>query len=284
MGATGRKPNESRAPRTVQRKSMTNEAFIRLGVFVFMVAALSVWEWWRPQRPPFRLVSARRLVNVLMIVLNIVIVRLVLISSLVGIAVWAQDSEVGLLRFLPLPDPVSFLLAFVALDLVVYWQHRMFHVVPWFWRVHAVHHSDVEFDQTTGVRFHPVEIVLSTIIKGAAVVAIGATPLVVLVFEVVLSSSSLFNHANARMPRVLDRILRWVLVTPDMHRIHHSVDSDEYNRNFGFCLTWWDRLFGSYRDHPRATHEQMQIGLAGFREPSDQSVARLMTQPIRVMA
>lgn len=261
-----------------------NEAFIRLAVFFFMVAALSVWEWRQPRRPPFRLVSARRFVNVLMLAVNIAIVRIVLISSLVGVAVMAQDSEVGLLRLLPLPDPVSFLLAFVALDLVVYWQHRMFHLAPWFWRVHAVHHSDVEFDQTTGVRFHPVEIVLSTIIKGAAVVAIGATPLAVLVFEVVLSSGSLFNHANARMPRALDRILRWVLVTPDMHRIHHSVDSDEHNRNFGFCLTWWDRLFGSYRDQPRATHEQMQIGLAGFRAPSDQSVARLMTQPIRVMA
>lgn len=261
-----------------------NEAFIRLAVFFFMVAALSVWEWRQPRRPPFRLVSARRFVNVLMLAVNIAIVRIVLISSLVGVAVMAQDGEVGLLRLLPLPDPVSFLLAFVALDLVVYWQHRMFHLAPWFWRVHAVHHSDVEFDQTTGVRFHPVEIVLSTIIKGAAVVAIGATPLAVLVFEVVLSSSSLFNHANARMPRALDRILRWVLVTPDMHRIHHSVDSDEHNRNFGFCLTWWDRLFGSYRDQPRATHEQMQIGLAGFRAPSDQSVARLMTQPIRVMA
>ncbi len=261
-----------------------NEAFIRLAVFFFMVAALSVWEWRQPRRPPFRLVSARRFVNVLMLAVNIAIVRIVLISSLVGVAVMAQDGEVGLLRLLPLPDPDSFLLAFEALDLVVYWQHRMFHLAPWFWRVHAVHHSDVEFDQTTGVRFHPVEIVLSTIIKGAAVVAIGATPLAVLVFEVVLSSGSLFNHANARMPRALDRILRWVLVTPDMHRIHHSVDSDEHNRNFGFCLTWWDRLFGSYRDQPRATHEQMQIGLAGFRAPSDQSVARLMTQPIRVMA
>ncbi|MEE9254191.1 MAG: sterol desaturase family protein, partial [Pseudomonadales bacterium] len=147
-----------------------NEGFIRLEVFAFMVAALSLWEWRRPRRIPFRLLSARRLVNVLMLVVNIVIVRLALISSLVGVAVMAQDADFGILRALALPPAAAFLLALLVLDLVVYVQHRLFHIVPWLWRVHAVHHSDVEFDQTNAVRFHPVEIIVSTIIKASAVV------------------------------------------------------------------------------------------------------------------
>ena len=260
-----------------------NEGIIRLEVFVFMVAVLSLWEWRRPRRLPFRFVSARRLVNVLMLLVNMLIVRIVLISSLVGIAVMAQDADVGILRAVALPPAGAFVVALVTLDLVVYLQHRLFHVVPWLWRVHAVHHSDLEFDQTTAVRFHPIEIIVSTGIKAAAVVAIGATPLAVIAFEAVLSSASLFSHANARMPSTLDTALRWVLVTPDMHRIHHSVEHEEHNLNFGFCLTWWDRLFGSYRHQPRAPHEQMSIGLTAFRDPPDQRITRLMTQPIRMV-
>ncbi|MEJ2131385.1 MAG: sterol desaturase family protein [Gammaproteobacteria bacterium] len=261
-----------------------NEAFIRLEVFAFMVAVLSLWEWWRPRRGPFRLLSARRAVNALMLVVNVVVVRLVLVSSLVGVEVLAQNVNFGILKALSLAPAASFVVTLLALDLVVYLQHRLFHVVPWLWRMHAVHHSDVDFDLTTGVRFHPGEIIVSTVIKGAAVVLLGAAPLAVLVFEAVLSSASLFTHANARMPSFVDTLLRWVLVTPDMHRIHHSVDDDEHNHNFGFCLTWWDRLLGSYRAQPRAPLDEMAIGLDAFRDPSDQRLARFMTQPVRTMA
>lgn len=259
-----------------------NEALIRVAVFAFVVGILSVWEWRRPRRVPFRLWSMRRLVNALFLAVNTVMVRIVLISSLVGVALMAEHAGLGILRAVALPGALAFALALLALDLAVYLQHRMFHAVPWLWRMHAVHHSDVEFDVSTGVRFHPLEIAVSTLIKGVAVLIIGATPAATLAFEALLSSASLFTHTNAKMSGALDAAVRSVLVTPDMHRVHHSVDADEHNRNFGFCLSWWDRLFATYRRQPRAPHERMRIGLAAFRDPSDQAIGRLMTQPLRM--
>jgi sterol desaturase/sphingolipid hydroxylase (fatty acid hydroxylase superfamily) len=169
----------------------------------------------------------------------------------------------------------------LLLDLVIYFQHRAFHAVPLFWRLHRMHHADVDLDATTGVRFHPLEALTSALIKMIAVALIGAPLLAVIVFELILSTTSLFNHGNVNIPRAVDRRLRWLLVTPDMHRVHHSVDPAELNRNFGFNLPWWDRLFGTYLDQPKAGHQAMQIGLERFRSAADQRLPRLLVQPFR---
>jgi sterol desaturase/sphingolipid hydroxylase (fatty acid hydroxylase superfamily) len=181
----------------------------------------------------------------------------------------------------PLPSWATFLVALVLLDLAVYFQHVVFHAVPALWRLHRVHHADADYDVTTGLRFHPVEILLSLGIKCAVIAALGAPVLAVLVFEVLLNAASMFNHANARLPLVVDRWLRWFVVTPDMHRVHHSVVSDEMNSNFGFNLPWWDRLFGTYRGQPAAGHEGMRIGVNGLHDPAEVRLSGLLTQPLR---
>ena len=172
----------------------------------------------------------------------------------------------------------------VLLDVAVYLQHVMFHAVPALWRVHRMHHSDLDFDVTTGTRFHPIEILISTGIKCAAVAAIGAPAIAVLAFELLLNSTAMFNHANARLPKVVDQLLRWIVVTPDMHRVHHSVVYNETNSNFGFNLPWWDRIFGTYRAQPAAGHQAMTIGVDAFRAREDLRLDRLLVQPFRESA
>jgi sterol desaturase/sphingolipid hydroxylase (fatty acid hydroxylase superfamily) len=169
----------------------------------------------------------------------------------------------------------------VLLDLVIYFQHVMFHAVPALWRLHRVHHADLDFDLTTGIRFHPFEILVSLGIKSAAVTAVGASPLAVLVFEVLLNASAMFSHANASLPAPLERWLRWLVVTPDMHRVHHSAQYDESSSNFGFNVPWWDRLFGTYRAAPRLGHEAMAIGVDAFRSQLDLRIDQLLVQPLR---
>jgi sterol desaturase/sphingolipid hydroxylase (fatty acid hydroxylase superfamily) len=165
--------------------------------------------------------------------------------------------------------------------MLIYWQHRLFHVVPLFWRIHRMHHADLDFDVTTALRFHPIEIVLSMLIKLAAVWLLGPAPVAVLLFEVLLNGTAMFNHANVRLPRALDRVLRLIVVTPDMHRVHHSVYMDEINSNYGFNLPWWDRLFGSYRPQPRDGHEGMRIGLSAYRTPVCANLAWMLMLPFR---
>jgi len=172
-------------------------------------------------------------------------------------------------------------LGFLVLDLVIYVQHMVFHHVPWLWRLHRMHHADLDIDVSTGLRFHPFEILISLAIKIAIVMAFGIPPVAVIVFEVVLNATSLFNHSNVSMPPWLDRIVRLVVVTPDMHRVHHSVVRDEHNSNFGFNLPWWDRLFGTYRGQPKAGHGGMTIGLSIFRDAKELRLDRLLTQPFR---
>jgi sterol desaturase/sphingolipid hydroxylase (fatty acid hydroxylase superfamily) len=169
----------------------------------------------------------------------------------------------------------------VILDLAIYLQHVLFHAVPVLWRLHRMHHADLEFDVSTGLRFHPIEILLSMLIKFAVVVALGAPALSVLVFEVLLNATSMFNHANVRIPTWIDRVLRWIVVTPDMHRVHHSILSRETNSNFGFNLPWWDRLFGTYRAQPVAGHENMTIGIEQFRDSRELGLDRMLVQPFR---
>ena len=182
---------------------------------------------------------------------------------------------------LALPALAQVVIAVVVLDLVIYLQHVLFHAIPVLWRLHRMHHADLEFDVTTGVRFHPVEIIISMVIKIGVVAALGAPALGVLAFEVLLNATSMFSHSNVRLPQPIDRVLRWIVVTPDMHRVHHSIERRETDSNFGFNLPWWDRLFGTYRPQPEAGHEGMTLGIPQFRDPHELRLDRMLLQPLR---
>jgi sterol desaturase/sphingolipid hydroxylase (fatty acid hydroxylase superfamily) len=259
----------------------SGESLLRLAAFGVVLAALVLWELLAPRRPRHLERSVRWPGNLGMIVLDTLLVRLVLPVTVFGVAVVCEARGWGLLHALAMPDRAAIPLAFLALDLAVYLQHVLFHAVPVLWRLHRMHHADQDIDATTGVRFHPIEILLSTLIKIAVVAALGAPAAAVLAFEVVLNATSMFSHANVRLPLGLDRILRWLVVTPDMHRVHHSIAERETDRNFGFNLPWWDRLFGTYRDQPAAGHEGMVIGLPVFRDRTEQRLDRMLTQPFR---
>jgi len=258
-----------------------SEGLIRLVVFLAVFAAVASWEAAAPRR---RQVSARRVrwpQNLGLFLIDVVLLRVLAPVSAIAVAVTAEASGWGLLNALPLPDWIAFAFAVILLDLAIYFQHVMFHAVPTLWRVHRVHHSDMDFDVTTGSRFHPVEILISMALKCAAVAAIGAPPHAVLAFEALLNGTALFNHANASLPGAVDRRLRWFVVTPDMHRVHHSVLYRESASNFGFNLPWWDRLFGTYRAQPAAGHDAMTIGVDAFRSAADLRLDRLLAQPLR---
>src|SRR5207248_457013 len=194
--------------------------------------------------------------NLGVVIIDTILLRLLFPAAAVGTALAGQEQGWGLLNNLPLPPWITVIVAVITLDLAIYFQHVLFHAVPALWRLHRMHHADLEFDVSTGVRFHPIEIVLSAVIKLAVVAALGASPIAVLIFEVLLNATTMFNHGNVRMPRGLDRALRWIVVTPDMHRVHHSIVSRETNSNFGFNLPWWDFLFGTYRAQPGAGHDR----------------------------
>jgi len=187
----------------------------------------------------------------------------------------------GLFNLFHVPLPLAILLSVLALDLAIYLQHLMFHAVPLFWRLHRMHHADLDFDVTTGARFHPIEIILSMLIKFAVILALGPPAVGVLIFEILLNASSMFNHGNVRIPAAIDRVLRWAVVTPDMHRVHHSIKPRETNSNFGFSLPWWDHLFGTYRAEPQAGHEAMTLGIEQFRSPRELWLDRMLLQPFR---
>ncbi len=258
---------------------LQTEVLVRLGVFVSVFALMAFWEVFAPRRQPVIPRSRRWPSNIGIVVLNTVLLRLLLPVTAVGVAMLAQQYQWGVLHHVTLPGWAQVAVAFVLLDLAIYLQHRLFHIVPMFWRLHRMHHADTEFDLTNGLRFHPLEIGLSMLLKFAAIMLIGAPALAVLVFEVVLNATSIFNHANARLPLSLDRRLRWILVTPDMHRVHHSVHRQETDSNFGFNLPWWDRLFRTYRAQPQDGHIAMQIGLHEFRNPKWLRLDRLLSQP-----
>jgi sterol desaturase/sphingolipid hydroxylase (fatty acid hydroxylase superfamily) len=211
--------------------------------------------------------------------LNSVILHILAPLSALAAARLAAAQGWGLLRLLPLPVVIRVLAAVVALDLVIYSQHRFFHAVPLLWRVHRMHHADLDFDVTTGTRFHPIEMVLSAGVKLVAVLILGAPAVAVLLFEVLLNATSMFNHGNICLPAPLDTALRWLVVTPDMHRVHHSAIPLETNSNYGFNLPWWDYLFGTYRAQPRAGHLAMVIGIERFRTPRDLWLDRMLLQP-----
>ena len=246
---------------------LSNHVTIRLAVFLLVLAAMALWETLAPRRRPLLTRLARWPHNLGIVALNTLLLRVLFPGAAVGMALYAQSRGWGLLSATDVPDWLLVPVCVLLLDLAIYLQHVMFHAVPLFWRFHRMHHADLDFDVTTGARFHPVEIIASMLIKFAVIIVLGPPALAVFLFEVLLNASSMFNHSNARIVPAVDRILRWLVVTPDMHRVHHSIEDDETNSNFGFNLPWWDRLFGTYRDQPRAGHTEMTIGIAGFREP-----------------
>jgi len=258
---------------------MSHEPVVRFAFFAGMFIVMAVWEIAAPRRRLRASRSSRWFANLGIMALGTIVVRIIFPAAAVGMAYVAAERGWGLLNNLDLTPAVSIVVSVLVLDLVIYLQHVMFHAVPALWRLHMVHHADVDFDCTTGLRFHPLEIVLSMAIKLCAVALLGPPALAVIIFEVVLNATSIFNHGNVRLPAAVDRVVRWIVVTPDMHRVHHSVRRRETDSNFGFNLPWWDRLLGTYRDQPESGHEEMTIGLSQFQEPSGQSLPRLLTLP-----
>lgn len=255
------------------------EPWLRGAVFICALLIMALWELLASKRPQ-RISRRRRWPhNLMIIVVDTLVVRLVFPLAAVGVALLAADRGWGLFNMLALPGWLAVLLSVVVLDVAIYFQHRLFHAVPWLWRLHRMHHADLEFDVTTGLRFHPLEMVLSMAIKMLVVALVGAPALAVLLFELLLNATSMFNHGNVRMPAWLDRALRFVLVTPDMHRVHHSAVREETDSNFGFSVPWWDRLFRTYRDQPAAGHQGMTIGLELFRDERELTLWRLLRQP-----
>ena len=263
---------------------LTHEAAIRLGAFITIFTAMALWEAGAPRRARSYSRLRRWPSNLMIVTLNTLFVRVLVPATAVSLALAGEKRGWGLLNNLPVPAWMAVIASVVLLDGAIYLQHVMFHAVPALWRVHRMHHADLDFDVTTGARFHPIEITLSMLIKFGAVVALGAPALGVLIFEALLNATSMFNHGNVRMPVELDRYLRWLLVTPDMHRVHHSIVVNETNSNFGFNLPWWDRLLGTYRDQPAAGHQGMTIGIEQFREVRELWLDRMLSQPFRGLA
>jgi sterol desaturase/sphingolipid hydroxylase (fatty acid hydroxylase superfamily) len=256
------------------------EGPLRLAVFAGLLAVLAIAERVRPLRGDAR-PARRQAVNLGLMLLDTLLLRIGFPVLAVGFAAALAARGIGLLPMLAIDGWVAVALAVLLLDLAIYAQHRVFHRVPALWRLHRVHHADTAFDVTLGVRFHPFEIALSMTIKFAVIAALGAPPLAVLLFELALSAGSLLTHADLRLPARLERVLRRVVVTPDMHRIHHSIHRDETDSNFAFHLSLWDRVFGTYRDAPRDAQATMAIGLARFREPDEQTLVALLLNPFR---
>jgi len=245
---------------------LTHEPAIRLGFFLGIFAVMALWELMAPRRALTASKAWRWTNNLGIVFLNTALVRVIFPTTAVALALVAETQGWGLLNHLALPEWLAVAVAVVALDFAIYLQHVMFHAIPALWRLHRVHHADLDYDLTTGARFHPIEILLSMLIKFAAILVLGPPAVAVLIFEVLLNATAMFNHANIRMPKALDGFLRLAVVTPDMHRVHHSIEDHETNSNFGFSLSVWDRLFGTYKDQPDAGHERMTIGIREYRE------------------
>ena len=254
---------------TLDEFIIANEPDIRLGFFLGIFGVMALWEIFAPRRKLSVSKGVRWLNNFGIVVLNTVLLRLLFPAAAVGMAAFAQANGWGIFNYYETPALLAIVASIVILDMVIYLQHVMVHAVPVLWRLHRVHHADLDFDVTTGARFHPLEIILSMLIKFATIAVLGPPLVAVIVFEILLNATAMFNHSNARLPLALDRVLRLIVVTPDMHRVHHSIEDDEINCNFGFNLPWWDRLFGTYRDQPRGGHEGMTIGIRSFRDLKD---------------
>ncbi len=257
------------------------EPTLRLGVFLGVLAAMGLWESIAPRRPSAFSKARRWVTNLGISVVNGLLLRTLVPVLAVGAALWADGQSIGLLNHFKVAPLVAGIIAFVALDLLIYGQHVLFHRVPLFWRVHQVHHTDPDIDTSTAIRFHPIEILLSMVIKIVAVVLLGAPAAAVIIFEIALNATALFNHGNVRIPKSLDSLIRQVFVTPDMHRVHHSVIQTETDSNFGFNFSIWDRLFGTYQAQPEKGHQDMEIGLREYRDSSPTQAIWSLILPFR---
>jgi len=266
---------------TLPETLLAHEPTLRLGIFAGVLALLLLLEQLAPRRTPHNPRTPRRLNNLALVGVSTLLLRLTFPLLGVGAALLAQSNNWGLLNQFPAPLWLALIASIIALDLSLYLQHRLFHAVPLLWRLHRTHHADPDLDVTTALRFHPLEIALSMLLKLAAITALGAPPAAVLIFEILLNAAAMFNHANLNLPLPLDRALRRIIVTPDMHRVHHSTRPDETNKNFGFNLALWDHLFKTYKSQPTLGHHAMIIGQPTHRTPRDQWLDRLLTQPFQ---
>jgi sterol desaturase/sphingolipid hydroxylase (fatty acid hydroxylase superfamily) len=266
---------------TVSETLLAHEPLTRLAAFAGILAVIALWELLSPGRRQDIGRARRWPANLGIVALDTVLVRLCFPVAAVGTALLAEARGWGLFHAFEAPTWLALAASVILLDLAVYLQHVLFHAVPVLWRLHRMHHADLEFDVTTGLRFHPIEMLLSMAIKLGVVAALGTPAVAILIFEVLLNATSMFNHGNVRLPARLDRVLRWIMVTPEMHRVHHSIVPRETNSNFGFNLPWWDRLFGTYRAQPAAGYEGMTIGIAQFRDPRELRLDRMLIQPFR---
>ena len=260
---------------------LSNEGGIRLAIFLGILIAMAIWEVAAPRRR----IEIPRVIrwtnNLGVVVVDTILVRLTFPVVAVGLALTAQEKSWGLFNMVEVPVWLAIIISIIVLDFAIYLQHVLFHAVPALWRLHRVHHADQAIDVTTGLRFHPIEIVLSMVIKLAVVAALGPPAVAVLVFEVLLNATAMFNHSNIRLPKGVDRVLRLFVVTPDMHRVHHSIDRKETDSNYGFNLPWWDRLLGTYIAQPAKGHDDMTIGFEQFRRVREQWLDKMLTQPFR---
>jgi len=286
LGAGGRSSeagesafNDNGGSESMSEPLPASEPALRLGVFAAVFALMALWELAAARRQPGPAKPRRWLANLALSVVDSLVVRLVLPTATVGMAILVAERGWGLFHRWPPPPAVAAVASVVLLDLAIYAQHVVFHAVPALWRVHRVHHSDVEVDVSTGIRFHPAEILLSLAFQCAVIAALGPPPGAVFAFAVLLNATAMFSHGNVRLPARMDRWLRRLLVTPDMHRVHHSVDPEESQRNFGFNLSCWDRLFGTYRAEPRHGHRGMILGVAGLEEAEPRGLGALLLLP-----
>ncbi len=261
---------------------VTHELIFRSSSFFVVFLLMAAWEWLMPRRKRRYPRRIRWTANLTIVILNTLVLRILFPLAAVGVSIQVDQAGWGVLHVLAVPGWMAIILAFLILDFAIYLQHRLFHKVPILWKLHRMHHADPEIDVSTGIRFHPIEILLSMVIKISVVLLVGAPPVAVLVFEVVLNATSLFNHTNVRLPQGVDAKLRWLLVTPDYHRVHHSRIQQETDSNYGFNLPWWDRLLGTYRAQPEKGHIEMQIGVNGLSDnPEEMELGHMLTQPFR---
>jgi sterol desaturase/sphingolipid hydroxylase (fatty acid hydroxylase superfamily) len=259
---------------------LDNHSLVRLLAFLVVVSLVASWEVLRPRRALSISKWLRWSNNWGISVLNSVVLYLVFPLLAVGLAMLAAENQWGLFNALQLPILPAIVLFILLFDLAIYWQHRLYHLIPWLWRLHRMHHADPDYDVSTGIRFHPLSTVLSMLIKMLVIVSLGPPPVAVLLAEIILNVTAMFNHGNIYLPPRVDAVLRLFVVTPDMHRVHHSVRPEELNRNFGFNFPWWDRLFGSYRAQPAGGHTAMEIGVPGFQDTESQKLHRLLLHPL----
>jgi len=261
---------------------MTHELAWRLGCFLSILAIMMLLEWRNPAgRSPIKN-STRWLANFGLVIISSVIARLAVPVGLTAVALYNQQHGIGLFNHLALATPLVVVLSFLLLDILIYWQHRLFHKIPLLWRLHRVHHADAHVDASTGLRFHPVEIVLSILVKLIAISVLGVPAIAVLIFEIALNSLAVFNHANIRLPHYIEKPLRLILITQILHRIHHSQVVSETNSNYGFSVVWWDKVFGSYKNTAKKPDNEIDLGLTEYPSAKQNaSLWRLLSMPFQ---